>query len=401
MQGNANSPEETAGVKQRDDSAKAESRMHVDRSLIVFLAIILAFFTAAHHHLEAHYDFGIFYYASHMVLDGSRHLLYDLEAQRVYQARFHRPLETLFRNPPVALLPILVLAKLPMLAAYSVWTALGLALLFISLKRLEIETGFLCGNWPILLSLIYLPVMACLIHGQYSILILAAFVFTYAQWKEGRRFLGGAILAIATLKYQLVIGFIAVLLFKRKWRELGGFAFGSAVLLVLSAFVTGIRPLLAYPEFVLRSEALYSNPITELKFYANWQGLLSLFGQNHAWLVVLLSVVTVLWAAWAWKEDLDRGFCAAILASMLVSYHFPPQDLSLSVLPFYLCVSTGLLPRSRIVICVFLFLLVPILMLTVNVPLALLSIPLIATLWWVGYKKLPTEEERLAHAAHG
>jgi hypothetical protein len=35
-------------------------------------------------------------------------------------------------------------------------------------------------------------------------------------------------------------------------------------------------------------------------------------------------------------KDLDTGFSAGILASMLVSYHFYPQDLSLILIPLFL-----------------------------------------------------------------
>jgi hypothetical protein len=393
---NVNSPEVVAGTDPCDVSTQGESRMHLDSSLLIFLTLVLTIFVVVHHHLDARFDFGVFYYAAHMVLDGSRHALYDFGAQHVFQAHFHRPPETLFRNPPVTLIPILIIAKLPMLVAFSVWTALEMALLILSLKRLEIETKISYGNWPILLSLAYVPVMGCMLHGQFSILILASYVFAYSQWRRGRRFIGGAILSIATLKFQLVIGFIAVLLLKRKWRELGGFATGSAVLLILSAFITGIPALLTYPKFVLHSDS----PISELNRYANWQGLLSLFGQNHLWLAVLLSIVTVLWAAWTWENDLDRGFCAAILASMLVTYHFTPQDLALSLIPFYLCAKTGLLPQSRIPLFVFLSLLVTTMMVADDIPLALLSIPLIVALWWVGEKKMPKVEGWLAHQAH-
>lgn len=380
--------EKNVAAKLLEESIQAKSRLRMDRPLIVSLSILVAVFTACHHHLDAQYDFGVFYYAGHMVLDGSRHLLYNLDAQRVFQLRFHRPPETLFRNPPAALLLILPLVKLPILAAYVVWTILEVGLLFICLRRLEIETSIHYGNWPILLALIYVPVMACLLHGQFSILMLAAFVFAYSLWKKDWRFSGGLVLAIVTLKFQLIIGFIAILLLKRKWRELAGFACGSSVLLALSIFITGIPALLAYPHFVLHSDS----PISELYLYANWQGFLSLFGQNYPWLVTLLSLVTVLWAAWVWKDDLDRGFCAAILASMLVSYHFTPQDLTLSVLPFYLCVNAGVLPRSRIFVCGLVCLLIPGIMIAIDIPLALLLIPIVATLWWVGYKKMPKAE---------
>lgn len=61
-------------------------------------------------------------------------------------------------------------------------------------------------------------------------------------------------LAIATFKFQLVLGFIALLLLKRKWRELLGFASGSAVLVGFSVLMTGVPTLLRCPIFARQSE---------------------------------------------------------------------------------------------------------------------------------------------------
>ncbi|MBV8808093.1 MAG: hypothetical protein JO033_05415 [Acidobacteriaceae bacterium] len=65
---------------------------------------------------------------------------------------------------------------------------------------------------------------------------------------------------------------------------------------------------------------------------ACWRGLVSLLGPHHAFLVAKISLLTILFAARLW-QDVDTGFCAAILAAMLVSYHFSPQDLSLFLIP--------------------------------------------------------------------
>ena len=369
------SPQPAAPIAQADPS----QRLHLDAGLIFFLVLTLGVFVAVHHHLEAQFDFGIFYYASHMVLDGYRHALYNFDAQHLFQARFHRPPDSLFRNPPVALLPFLPLAGLPVLAAYAVWTLVSFGILYLSLKRLERETGLCFGNWPLLLSLVYVPVMGCLLHGQLSILMLAAFVFAYALWKHDRLFLGGLVLSIAALKFQLILGIAAVLLLRGRWKELAGLTAGGLVLLALSASITGIPALLSYPSFVLHSDL----PINELPHMANWQGLLFLLGVNRGFLLASLSLLTILWAAWQWK-DLDRGLCSAAIAAMLVSYHLTPQDLTLTILPIYLCAKIGILPRKRIPLFLLITFLALLAVVVIGLPIALLAIPLAAALWWVG-----------------
>ena len=376
-----------SGTDRRDVAIKAESRIAINPGLIFFLALILAVFVAVHHYLEARFDFGLFYSAAHMVLDGSRHALYNFDAQRAFQERFGRDSYWPFLNPPFVLIPILAVAKLPMLAAFSIWTVVSLVLLLLSLKTLEVETEIYYGNWPILLSLAYSPVMACLIHGQFSLVVLASYVFTYSQWRKGRRFLGGAILSIATFKFQLVMGFVAVLLVKRKWRELGGFASGCTLLLALSVLITGTHALLAYPAFVLHTEIQ-----SELSHMASYRGFLSLLGLNRGWLIVVLSIISVIWAARAWK-DLDRGFAAAMLAAMLLALHLTPEDLSLTIVPIYLCVNSAILPRARFPLFVFILLFVLAVWVETGAPAALLAIPLTAALVWLGFDALRRRAE--------
>jgi hypothetical protein len=353
--------------------------IRLDAGLLCFLALCLVVFVAVHQRLERGFDFGVFYFAANMVLDGSRHALYDIAAQHRFQALFDRPPETLFRNPPVALVPIIALAKLPMTVAFALWTAISMALLVLSLKILEGETGIRLGNWPILASLAYVPVMACLLHGQFSLLVLACYAVCYAQWRRGRLFLGGMILAIVTIKYQLVTGFVVVLLFKRKWRELAGFTAGSTLLLAASTAIVGVRSMMSYPSFALHSDL----PTSESPRMANWQGFLWLLGEGRVWLIVL-SVITVLWAVRSWT-NLDRGFCASMLAAMLVSYHLTAQDLSLMLVPFYLCAKAGVrLPEWRIPWVAACSVLGTTMIAGFGLPFALLALPICLVLWLTG-----------------
>ncbi len=379
------------------DGTKAREKLiHLDAGLFIALALALAGFVVIHRPNALRCDFGTFYYAARMVLDGARHALYNFETQRIFQARFHPGTDLPFRNPPFALLPILCLAKLPELAAYTIWIAASLALLYWSFKVLAVETGVFFENWPILLTLLYLPLISCMLHGQYSCVVLACYVFAYAQWKKGRAFLGGAILSIATLKFQLVVGLFAVLVLKRKWREIAGFASGCAVLLLISAWITGVHELLAYPSFLLHNESSMAN---EFRTMANWNGLLTIFGVHSVPLELTLSAVTVLWAAWAWKE-LDRGFAAGLLAAMLVSHHLCLQDMTLAIMPVYLGVKAVALPRRFIPgVALFLWFL-PWALAFVKAPFALLGIPSIAALCWLGRNATGTaalHEEPSAH----
>jgi len=360
-------------------AASAQEPIRINAGLIVFLGMVLLVVLAVHQHLEPQFDFGVFYYAAHMIVDGKGHDLYNLAVQHLYQLRYHRPPDTLFRYPPIALIPILPLTILPTPVAFAVWTAACMGFLVVSIKIFERETGLAFGNWPVLLGLLFVPVLDCLLHGQYSILIVLFYALAYQQLRKGHRFWGGALLGLATLKFQLVLGFVPIFLLKRKWRDLAGFSASTAVLVAISLAMTGLQALHSYPNFALHAEL----PVNELPHKANWQGLLSLVGQEGSIWVALLSVATVIWAARAWT-NVDRGFCAATLAAMLVSYHITPQDLSLAIVPFFVAVNVGILPRNRVPLFAALGMGILLVFMMVQIPMAVFAIVLAAALVWAG-----------------
>jgi len=389
-------PSAEGGVSTGVDSGP----IRVDRRLLFVLFFVLVAAAVMNQAGDAHLDFGIFYYAAHMVLDGSRHALYDLPAQQAFQAQFHRPAGMYFCHPPVTLLPFLAIAKLPAEAAFILWTVASLALLVFSVRTLAQYAGLQYGNWPLLLSLAFMPVTQCLQNGQLALVILSAYVVTYSLWRKERFFLGGVVLSIATLKFQFVLGFVAVLLLKRKWRELLGFSSGSVVLIAISAFITGLPGLLRYPVFLLHGGASYSEAELEQmakEQMANWRGLLSLVHADHAVFVAALSLLTVVLAALLWR-DLDTGFSAAIIAAMLVSYHFNLNDVSLFLIPVFLSVNIGLrkkcLPRLALAT-----LLIPAVVAAFGGYFAILAIPLALCLWWMLQRCIEKRTEIVTAAA--
>jgi len=357
----------------------AQEPIRINAGLIIFLSMVLLIVVAIHQHLEQQFDFGVFYYAAHMIVDGKGHDLYSFATQHLYQLRYHRPPDTLFRYPPIALIPILPLTILPTPVAFAVWTAACMAFFIVSVKVFEGETRLHFGNWPVLLGLLFVPVLDCLLHGQYSILIVMFYALAYQQLRKGNGFWGGALLGLATLKFQLVLGFVPIFLIKRKWRELAGFSASTAAMVAISLSITGLQALHSYPNFALHAEL----PVNELPHKANWQGLLSLVGQEGSIWVALLSVITVIWAARAWT-NLDRGFCAATLGAMLVSYHITPQDLSLAIIPFFVAVNAGILPRERVPLFGAVGMGILLVFMMVQIPMALFAIVLAAALIWVG-----------------
>lgn len=362
---------------------KVSAGVRMDRGLLFILSLVLVGVTIAHQADAAHFDFGVFYFASHMVFAGAGQSLYDLATQHAFQTQFHRAPELLFCHPPFVLIPFLLIDRLPVWAAFLIWAITSLALLFFSIRMLSQAAELRYGNWPVLAAFAFLPVIACLANGQLSMVVLCAYVWTYAFWQKERRFLGGLALGLATFKFQLVIGFIAILLLKRKWRELLGFATGSLLLLLLSIPITGVPGLLRYSAFLSRGDADSGAKLNEMPC---WRGLLSLGGADHLLVVAAFSLLTILVAARCWR-DLDTGFVAAVLASMLVSYHFNPTDLSLFLIPALLAARVGF-PKERLPQFAFGVLVIQLIPGLLGGNYALLAVPLAACLWWLRDKTL-------------
>lgn len=304
--------------------------------LVIGLALCAVVYLIDRVH-QAHgrtYNFGVFYCSASMVWDSARGSLYNLAAQRAFQAHCGRSSISLFYYPAFALAPFLPLAALPARVAFLVWTAVSLGLLAVSVRSLSRLCGSADAKWVFALSLTFLPIVADLVHGQLSLVTLAGFVWCYSSWRDGRRFAGGMALALACFKFQLVAGFVLILLLKKKWRELTGLSLASIPLALASIAIAGLRGFLGYFPFVFAAEAgSDANP----PVMACWRGLIRVLlpGGSHLALIAILSLAAVMFAAWLWT-DLDVGFSAAILASLLTAYHSNPQDLSLAVIPFFL-----------------------------------------------------------------
>lgn len=370
-----------AAAGEQAPAGKGLSSVRVDGTLLVVLSFAAGAIAVAHQAGDAHFDFGVFYYAAHMVFEGARHALYDLPIQRAFQAQFHRPPELLFCYPPFVVIPFLCVAKLPIGAAFIIWTAVSLILFTWAVRTLANSAGLRYGNWPVLVSLAFMPVASSLGHGQLSILVLSAYVLTYLLWRQGRPILGGLVLSIAEFKFQLVVGFIGVLILKRKWRELLGLGAGTGVLIGLSALVSGLPELLRYPAFLLQGNG---DAGSDLHKMACWRGLLSLVGADNVFLVAGLSVLTVVFAAWLW-QTLDTGFSAAILAAILVSYHLSPEDLSLLLIPGFLAVRIGF-PKENLAKLTLTALMIPEVVGIFGGCYAGLTLPIALSLCWMAKK---------------
>lgn len=235
-------------------------------------------------------------------------------------------------------------AALPLVWGYALWNLLQLALFTLAMWLLQPLVlprylGLLwLGGWA------YLPLYASFTLGQVSPTLLLGVVLLWRGLRAGdwAEWWGGVGLGLLLLKPQLLPLFLLYLLYRRRWRAIGGFAAAAAVVYLLSALVSGWdwpAPYLAILQWAGSQRGNFG-------FYPqvmyNLRGLLARFGLDYLPLLTIFTFIVVATLVYAWwssdsvTEDeqgrkLDLQMAATTLAAALTSLHLYVHDLSIII----------------------------------------------------------------------
>jgi len=176
-------------------------------------------------------------------------------------------------RPPYYVMMFWPLGRLPYRAAYAGFVLVNLAalLLFLRIWRFDAPAIMACT--------LFLPLAWSFGIGQDAPLMLLL-VAGAAQLIERRRdFVGGALLALFTVKLHLFLFLPVVLIAQRKYRALAGLAAGGAALYLLAAAFVGI-------DWPLKS--LHASLANEATFIPTTPGVAGLLRTLHApgWLLL-------------------------------------------------------------------------------------------------------------------
>lgn len=303
-------------------------------------------------------DFPHFYCAARMLSEGRGNQLYDGGVQRQYQARYAGRVGTPYTHPPFETLIYLPVAWLPLRMAYLLWFLLNIFFLAAASRRLATHLP-LPWDWRILVaaSLMFVPLLLCLLQGQDSVLLLWFVVLAFTELRRGRSFVSGCWLAVGLFKFQLILPLALVLTLTRgKGAMAKGFSLVALGLAGLSAAISGWRVFISYPSFLLH---LREQPFAGFapQAMANLRGLAGFLLRHHSsrWQMLatgILSGVALVPTLGAWKrvrsvalatsptaalaDEFDSAFASTLLFALLVSFHLNPHDLSLLLLAILL-----------------------------------------------------------------
>ena len=283
--------------------------------------------------------------------------LYDPATQAATQAALVREggygLQLLlpFNHPPFEMLlfaglraaglsdPALLLARtlLSLLAIAAAWRALG-------------------WGWPIrgrpgligaLALVTFFPVVAGLLLGQNTALVLLGWAAGSAALRRGYPGWAGVAFALLALKPQAAPVILLALLLGRYWRTLG-VAAGTVIAAVgLTLPILGAEWPLRYGALLWQLATSPADAAIDPATMHNWRALAThLLGHNTGatiltGLLTLLSLGLLIWAwwstaaprpapgTWAW----DRRWAMTLLLALLVNPHLQLHDLALALVP--------------------------------------------------------------------
>jgi hypothetical protein len=295
-------------------------------------------------------DFSLTYVAARIVHQGTGSRLYDVSFQKqLRDTLFQHPNPLFFEHPPFEALMLSPLSIFPFRTAYMLWglfNAVVWLTLMLSLRPFlpwpREDLGYLC------LWFLFAPLGVALFQGQSSILVLACYAMAFIKLQRDSQLSGGFWLGLGLLKLQFVLPFAFIFLVRRKWRFLGGFAFSSLLLVVLSIIAVGWNGIVRYVRLL---SDVNNNP--QNLSYGSATDMPTIYGFVHAilgreipprglnLLVACLSIALLAFVAWKWQSVANRKsselmFAAAIATSLLAGSHMFTHDFSPLLLALFL-----------------------------------------------------------------
>jgi hypothetical protein len=143
-----------------------------------------------------------------------------------------------------------------------------------------------------------------------------------------REFVAGLVLALATVKFQIVLILALLLVVSRKFRLIGGFFAGCAFLAIASVLVTGGSGIIEYSRFVHRFDLHNGygnvNPASMMNWRGvlagiGWEGHLRLYSTMGSAILIALGIVASQWVRATKNQEL--GFSLYLAIALAASPH--------------------------------------------------------------------------------
>jgi len=291
----------------------------------------------------------------------------------------------------VALVPF---AALPYTLAYYLWLTLNALWLGISLRWLA-RTAHL-GPWGQLIftgaAALSVPVIATLVLGQVSFLLLILLSGCFLMLREHRDFLAGSLLALTLFKPQYALPFLLLLFVLNRRRALVGFVGGAVILAVAPLPILGPAADLQYLHALLA--ATHYGPHVG-GFAPRWNDSFAGFAQlllpePVARVTEIGPTLAALgFLAYAVRRiPFDHAFGLTVIVALLTSQHVLVHDLSLLLIPATVMLQLAR-PRAVALLTLAYFAIPTGYLLAASIPLQLATLVLCVMLGYLSRPYLP------------
>jgi len=246
------------------------------------------------------------------------------------------------------------LAKLNYTTAVYLWLAislLALAITFSLLNRFYPESSRLLP-WLILGSLLYSPLLFALNIGHKSTFLLLALTITFLLFRHNRRASAGLAFGLLAFKPQLTLVLLAVMIWRRQWKFLGGFLLSCVGWLAL-CLATHVQLTADYADRLLQSSHYAKSPGYDQALGQNLWNVTELATGDAGWPIaellaalLALAIIGIVFKSTkrlsvepsqqsspARDLEFDQLFAISVVATVLVSPHFFYYDLTILLLP--------------------------------------------------------------------
>ena len=310
---------------------------HYCIGLLICAAILQAFSFARDKRIGG--DFAVFYAEGQIALKYPHSELYNTEIQdKEYASVVGAERSSPFPYAPWFTLPLELIARLPYLPAFLLWTLLSLTALFLAYRLLAGSID-LPDHWNSVgfLACVAFPpyLFYSLLNGQPTALGLLILTSSYVLIQRQNKLLGGIVLSLLTYKPTLLVLIGPMLLFTKQWRVILGLAIGSVTLALISLGWAGIEGCRGFLRLLILYSQVLNSPVevfqTE-KYVDVGSAVRLLFGpQPLVRLAILCVAFPLLWFVWYRTGSRPESWSLAIVAGLLLSGYSPIYDCTLLI----------------------------------------------------------------------
>jgi hypothetical protein len=300
---------------------------------------ILGFAAFFHVAFSGHADFRAYYSTGYLIRTGHRAEIYDYSAQKSTQDAdvSKEGLALPYIHPAYEGLLFVPLSLVSYRTAYLLFlfANFGLIAIFVKFQARLGKRGSTPSWLPIVATLAFLPTSVAIMQGQDSILLLVLLCVSQSLLNSGAKKSAGAVLGLASFRFQIAIPLAILFLLWRKWTFVVGFCSTAIILCGISIWLAGVRATETYLR-VLLSLRSGTDPLApqSVSMMPNLRGLIGTLahGRLNAQIETAVLLVATL-AVFALAARGKPSFSWAVLIAVLVSYHVLLHDLCILLIP--------------------------------------------------------------------